>query len=39
LDDEEAGAFNDAVLDTVVLDVTAVFDRAGMLLLAGRFAL
>src|SRR6266852_1017632 len=39
LDDEDAGDFDDAVLDTAALDVTAGFDRAGMLLSAGRFAL
>jgi hypothetical protein len=39
LDDEEAGDFDDAALDTAALDVTAGFDRAGMLLLVGRFAL
>jgi hypothetical protein len=32
-------AFDDAVLDTAVLEATAGFDRAGTLLLMGRFAL
>jgi hypothetical protein len=39
LEGDEADAFDDAVLDTAVLDATAGFDRAGTLLLMGRFAL
>jgi hypothetical protein len=39
LEGDEAHAFDDAVLDTAVLDETAGFDRAGTPLLVGRFAL
>jgi hypothetical protein len=39
LEGDEADAFDDAVLDTAVLDARAGFDRAGTLLLMGRFPL
>src|SRR5713101_3066773 len=39
LEGHEAGVFDDAVLDTAVLDATAGSDRVGMLLLAERLDL
>jgi hypothetical protein len=38
LDDEDAGDFDDAVLEAAALVAAVGFGRAGTLLLAGRFA-